>query len=193
MHRFSNYVIAYHGCDKKTQEYVVNGGVFKKSINSYDWLGNGIYFWENDEQRALEWAKELKKRGKISNPAVVGAIIDMGNCLDLTQRDSVELLKVGYNLLQLRSDLSGIKIPKNHTINRFGDILERDLDCAVIQQIHSWVEYEGLDKYDTVRGVFTEGGEVYPGAGFVNKTHIQICVVNPNRIIGCFLPRANPR
>ena len=51
MHRFSNYVIAYHGCDKKTQEYVVNGGAFKKSINSYDWLGNGIYFWENDEQR----------------------------------------------------------------------------------------------------------------------------------------------
>lgn len=193
MHRFSNYVIAYHGCDKEIQERVVSGGAFKKSRNAYDWLGNGVYFWENDELRALEWARELKKRGKISNPAVVGAIIDMGNCLDLTQRESVDLLRVGYNLLMLRSRLSGIKVPENHTVNRFGDILERDLDCAVIEQIHSWVELNNLEKYDTVRGVFTEGGEVYPGAGFVSKTHIQICVVNPNNIIGCFLPRTNSR
>lgn len=42
--------------------------------------------------------------------------------------------------------------------------------------------------YDSVRGVFPEGGEVYPGSGFVDKTHIQICIVNPNCIKGYFNP-----
>ncbi len=189
MYKFSNCVFAYHGCDKKIQYDVVNGGPFKKSTNTYDWLGNGVYFWENDYHRALEWAKELKKRGKIEEPAVVGAVIDLGYCLDFTQRESTDLLKVGYKLLKLRSDLNGIAIPENHNINKFGDILERDLDCAVIEQIHDLTRTYNLQKYDTVRGVFTEGKEVYPHAGFVEKTHIQICVVNTKNIIGCFIPR----
>jgi hypothetical protein len=32
------------------------------STNDYDWLGSGIYFWENNEERAMEWAVELSKR-----------------------------------------------------------------------------------------------------------------------------------
>ena len=109
--------------------------------------------------------------------------------MDFTQRESTDLLKVGYKLLKLRSDLNGIAIPENHNINKFGDILERDLDCAVIEQIHDLTSTYNLQKYDTVRGVFTEGKEVYPHAGFVEKTHIQICVVNTKNIIGCFIPR----
>lgn len=50
-------IIAYHGCERSLALDIVVG---KKSLNSsnneYDWLGNGIYFWENDAQRALEWA-----------------------------------------------------------------------------------------------------------------------------------------
>ncbi len=40
------------------------------------------------------------------------------------------------------------------------------------------------------RGVFTEGGPIYPNAGFVEKTHIQICIINPNCIKGYFAPLA---
>lgn len=64
----------------------------------------------------------------------------------------------------------------------------RDLDCAVIQQIHDYNRSMGKTMYDSVRGVFPEGGEVYPGSGFVDKTHIQICIVNPNCIKGYFNP-----
>ena len=46
-----------------------------------------------------------------------------------------------------------------------------------------------IEPFDSVRGLFVEGGEVYPGSGFRSKTHVQICVVNPNCIIGCFIPR----
>ena len=193
MNRFANYVIAYHGCDRLVRDSVINGGTLKKSTNTYDWLGNGIYFWENDERRALEWAEFQKKVGKVKEPAVVGAVIDLGNCLDLTQRDSVDFLKAGYQLLLLRSKSSNFKIPDNHTVNKSGDILKRDLDCAVIEQIHYMNRVKGYDSFDTVRGLFPEGDEVYPGSCFVDKTHVQICVVNTDNIIGYFLPRNSNR
>jgi len=36
------------------------------SNNPWDWLGNGIYFWENDPQRALEFAQEAMRNSKKS-------------------------------------------------------------------------------------------------------------------------------
>lgn len=48
------------------------------SNNDYDWLGSGIYFWENNSLRALNFATELKntvgRNSRIEKPAVVGAI-----------------------------------------------------------------------------------------------------------------------
>jgi len=36
--------------------------------------------------------------------------------------------------------------------------------------------------------MFPEGKELYKGAGFREKNHIQLCVVNPNCIMGYFEP-----
>ena len=40
--------------------------------------------------------------------------------------------------------------------------------------------------YATVQALFPEGSELYPGAGFLDKTHIQICVRAPEQILGVF-------
>jgi hypothetical protein len=45
------------------------------------------------------------------------------------------------------------------------------------------------EPFDTVRGMFTEGGDLYDGAGFQQKTHSQISVINPECIKGYFIPR----
>jgi len=58
------------------------------------------------------------------------------------------------------------------------DRLRRNLDCAVIRHLHTILETQGLPAVDTVKGVFTEGKPIYPGAGFDEKTHIQIVVRN---------------
>lgn len=192
---YPHLIIGYHGCDRAVCESVINGKSFQKSKNPYDWLGNGIYFWENDRKRALEWAQEQSERGKIKEPAVIGAVLNLGNCLDLMERESIELLRVGYSLLELKSKLYNIDIPKNYDKGKNKDLLMRERDCAVIQQIHELTHSTITDMkpYDSVRGLFLEGDEVYPGSGFRKKTHIQICVVNPNCIIGCFLPRKQNR
>ena len=58
----TSLLIGFHGCDESTRDEVINGGNLNPSLNSYDWLGNGIYFWEADPQRALEWAEQLHEK-----------------------------------------------------------------------------------------------------------------------------------
>lgn len=73
--------------------------------------------------------------------------------------------------------------------NKTKDILLRDLDCAVIQQVQTSFSNDGNPAFDSVRGVFTEGKHPYRGSAFFSKTHVQICVCNPNCIKGYFEPR----
>src|ERR1700722_2072892 len=71
-----SFVLGFHGCDLKVARKVVSERKhIKFSENQYDWLGWGMYFWENSPDRALEWANELKQQGRIKIPAVIGAVI----------------------------------------------------------------------------------------------------------------------
>jgi hypothetical protein len=70
--------------------------------------------------------------------------------------------------------------PKN------GVPLLRRLDCAVIEMLHQLRSEAELDSYDTVFGIFDEGNVAYPGAGFKEKTHIQLSVRNLDVIVGYF-------
>ncbi|MBQ7537733.1 MAG: hypothetical protein IJT42_02045, partial [Treponema sp.] len=63
-----------------------------------------------------------------------------------------------------------------------------DLDCAVIERVHYQNKVNSLPEYDSVRGIFTEGKPIFPGAGFKEKTHVQLCIINPNCIKGYFDP-----
>lgn len=190
--RRSNLVIGFHGCDQSIAQKVVTGEEsLLASTNDYDWLGNGIYFWENNEARALQWAQELSKRKNtsIKNPAVIGAVIDLGYCLDLTDSTYLSELRRAYNaLVDLYKEL-GKPLPQNTDIGKSTDRLIRKLDCAVIQTAHKINRDANKHPYDSVKGVFWEGKPLYPNAGFAEKNHIQICVCNPNCIKGYFLPR----
>lgn len=59
--QYQRLILAYHGCDKAVaDEVLIKGSSLKSSQKSYDWLGNGIYFWEHGPERALEWAQASK-------------------------------------------------------------------------------------------------------------------------------------
>lgn len=185
--KLPNLVIGFHGCSKETYNKVISDNQpLKASENSYDWLGHGIYFWEQNLKRAREWAK----RRYADEAAVIGAVIDLGNCLNLTDSASTKYLKGGYKLLKARCELSGTPLPTNRKSTKTKDILLRDLDCAVILQVQDYYgNEEGKPAFDSVRGVFIEGEAPYPGSAFSEKTHIQLCVCNPNCIKGYFAPR----
>lgn len=190
----SQFVLGFHGCDKTLVEEVVLGKkMLKESDHDYDWLGHGIYFWENNVERAEQWADDNSKRkdSLIKTPGVLGAFLDLGNCLDLTDSGSLQQLKLPYETLKKTLFLAGLDMPVNVDPLRVKskDRILRKLDCAVISTLHELRQNAGLPPYDSVRGVFWEGDELYPGAGFREKNHIQIAIVNPNCIKGFFLPR----
>ena len=140
----------------------------------------------------MEFAVHLQKfpnrsKGKIVKPAVIGAVIDLGFCLDLLDYENLKLLKIAYEVMQSTVDVANF--PENKSIGGIGDILLRELDCAVIETLHTLRENSQQPPFDTIRGVFPEGKEIYPNAGFREKDHIQICIRNPNCIKGFFMPR----
>lgn len=180
-----SYIFGFHGCRKEVYELVLNNQeMLQMSSNTYDWLGNGIYFWENNYQRAVEWAKN--RYGE--DGTVIGAFINLGYCLDATDYKNVSVFKMGYDLLLAKVNSTEGVMPKNKGC-KGKDILVRDLDCAVIEEIHDHCRKNGMRMYDSVRGTFEEGEEMYPGAAFKEKTHTQVCILNPNCIKGYFSPR----
>lgn len=192
-------ILAFHGCDKSLVDKILLGSkVLEPSKNSYDWLGHGIYFWDNSPARALEFATFLrdnpgKSKKPITKPAVIGAVISLGLCLDLLDFENLELVKLGYEILKAANIVSGSPIPVNKAIGKNDDLLLRDLDCAVFETLHEVRRQNNLPPFDSVRGVFWEGNHLYPNAGFREKDHIQICVRNPNCIKGYFLPRVEDK
>ncbi|WP_027168943.1 hypothetical protein [Mesorhizobium sp. WSM3224] len=198
----TGFVLGYHGCDATVAEAIFAGGSIRPSAEKYDWLGPGAYFWEGDPKRALEWAEDRVARGKFTKAAVVGAIIDLGHCLDLTKRSDLELLKDAFASLESAFRKAGEALPENQDPKKggTGDKLLRLLDCAVIEHLHQNIdavateaakkgEVPAVPPFNTVRGLFVEGGELYPGGGFHSRNHTQIAVRQEKSILGYFRPR----
>jgi hypothetical protein len=186
LHRLSTaFVLGYHGCDASAAKQFLSGAKFKDSANAYDWLGSGVYFWEANPLRGLDFARELQLRpgGSVKAPAVIGAVIEPGLCLDLLSSTGVAAVEVAHDdFIQVCKEAES-EVPTNH---KGDDLLLRNLDCAVINHLHKMREVLALPPFDTVRGVFIEGERIYEGAGFFRKTHTQLCVKNHNCIKGIF-------
>lgn len=186
------YVIGYHGCTAAVAEYIfrTKEAHLNPSLNDYDWLGSGIYFWENDYARALSWAERASKG---EEPAVIGAVIIPSNCLDLTTTEGIKTLQVQYLSWETALLASGIakeNFPKNKRAYQGDeDLLKRELDCSVIMDLHMSRKKQGLSPYDSVRGAFIEGNPVFPDSKIMDKTHIQWAIRNPGKcILGYFRP-----
>lgn len=168
-----------------------------QSNRDYDWLGPGAYFWERDPRRALEWAEWKVKTGAYAEAAVVGAVIDLGNCLDLVSRDDVELLRAAHKSFCRVQAKANLPMPRNKNPKgmKNADRVLRYLDCAVFRHLHQIIDNlsrsdPDFAPFDTVRGMFVEGGKVYRGSGLYRKSHVQIAVRNPACIKGIFFPLA---
>lgn len=89
----------------------------KPSRNDYDWLGHGAYFWEFNPQRALEFAEERARnprgRTKIKKPAVLGAVIELGYCLNLADSAYIDVLRGAYKAFEEVMKKAGRDIPEN--------------------------------------------------------------------------------
>ena len=181
-------ITGFHSCDKEIGLRILNGeDQLIASDNTWDWLGPGVYFWEQNPARALEYAigcadGSQKNKTPIKTPFVLGAIIELGNCLNLIEPKSISIVKEAHDSLEQTVLESGEEMPVNKGANR-------QLDCAVIKYVHQSNKNLNIPAYDTIRSSFLEGKAIYPGSNFTDRLHIEICVLNLELIKGYFLPR----
>ena len=185
-----SFILGFHGCDAKLGESILSGNTthLAASENDYDWLGKGIYFWEGNPSRAMQFASERSaggrnSKGEISNPFVLGAVINLGRCLDLADSTAIVQVQKAYRSYQNLAKASNKTLPSN------GESLKtRKLDCLIFNWLHYIREQQNSIPYDTVRGLFWEGPQIYPNAGVREANHIQICVRDISCILGYFRP-----
>ncbi len=187
--KYQRSVIGYHGCDQTVvRDVLLRGKQLKQSENDYDWLGRGIYFWEHGPRRAYEWAQRSRR---VKKPAVIGAIINLGNCFDLLDTAHTRLLAELFPLYRQACEITGTALPENRPAagEDSDDRILRHLDCAVINWCLDFLEREEKQHYHTVRCVFTEGTPVFEDSKILAKSHVQIAVRDDTAIVGYFKPQ----
>lgn len=144
-------IVGYHGTDQATAAALVDGDKFGASTNDDDWLGHGVYFWEYAPQQAWWWAK----RRHPHRPAVVGAMIRLGRCLDILDPGNVPLLREAHAGLVSDLAIAKASVPKNFNTHKY-------LDCAVFQRLFTELDQVGYP-YETCRAVFVpmEGARLH--------------------------------
>jgi hypothetical protein len=69
-------VFGYHGTSKQKASIILLQG-FRISDKDYDWLGEGVYFFQDAPYRAMQWATQQYPQ----DPAVIRALIQLDNCI----------------------------------------------------------------------------------------------------------------
>jgi hypothetical protein len=178
-------VIAFHGTTEETADRLVCGESFRISESADDWFGQGVYFWEYAPKQAWWWARKFKK---FARPAVVGAIIRLGNCFDLLGPKNVKILKVYHDSLVADLQEAGREVPRNYRHHR-------NLDCAVFNYLYEKAGDAGKP-LDSARAVYVptaSAKRVWPGSWIYEEAHIQICVRNPKNILAVWHVRPDGR
>jgi hypothetical protein len=156
--------IGYHGTSHAAAQIVLRDG-FRVSRNAYDWLGDGVYFFQDAPNRAREWAAQ--RYG--SDGVVIRSIIRLEDCLDLLDIQWNVFLEAAYTSVVEASQRTGVGLPRQtagaHRLDR----------VVVNYAIDMLLEEYGMT-VRAVRGVFGEGGPVFPGSAILDRAHVQIAV-----------------
>ncbi|MGH8159221.1 MAG: hypothetical protein ACREPQ_13960 [Rhodanobacter sp.] len=193
--RPGHLVLAYHGCDAAVRDMLLESPdqTLKLSVNPYDWLGKGAYFFEDDWMRALAFAvtahdhPEKKYTARpIHDPVVVGAVLRIHRWLDMGTREGIHAYMTAHDDLVAK----GTKIKVNKPADPEDvEMLLRPMDRQILNHVHAMREADGAPAYNAVRSHFPQGASLLETSGFRADTHIQIALRHPECVVGFFRVR----
>ena len=116
----------------------------------------------------------------------MGAVIQLGNCLDFTDTRYTKSLATTYDGLKVQYDRGELALPSNS--GKGGK--SRRLDCLVVNTLVETAEKIQIN-FQTIRAPFMEGEPAFPEAGIALESHIQLAVRDQACILGVFRPNLN--
>lgn len=199
-------VVAYHGT---VEEYAFSIVEKKRSPeywlvsdNAYDWLGPGIYFFQDAPLRALLYAEKRadqlrQAKGVDHQPAVIRARFKLGVCLDFLDADTAGYVRFVHALMV--ADGHAPELPSQTSFEpRTGPrrrlrilegqyrgagnilhLLDREVMKYAIEYLN---EYENL-RIDSIRCAFVDGYPLYSSSWLFDLAHVQLCVLNVGNCI----------
>lgn len=163
-------IYGYHGTLETNVPGILDYG-FQVKENHWDWLGHGIYFWQDAPHRAREWGRFWGKKG--ARIAVLKARIVLTDCVDL--------LDIAWDAtIREQADAFTDKIARQKDVSlrnyRRGKQKGRhELDCAFFEYLHGILSEVG-SPFRCVRAAVTEGDPILEDSPICYRSHVQIAV-----------------
>lgn len=168
----------FHATSQERAKEIESSNRFHLSDNEWDWLGMGVYFYQDTLGFTRRWAEE-KHGGSIENPAVFAADIEYDGFLDLIEHETIVELKSFMAQLQTASPTAFEKARKGQK----GRAAEKErwrprahpLDCLIINEAARARELDGKP-FRAIRSIFYDGDRLHQNSDIFDRQHIQIAV-----------------
>lgn len=149
---------AYHaGHTEAIEQFIHYGYGIRESPSRNNWLGAGIYFWDNDPRRAERWQVQYGRgcilECEIETELLIDMLID-----DQRSQDFFALAQPYLEKLKLKNDRSQ---------EYFG------LDGEIINQVRPTLQARG---YCGIRMAFCLGQPLAAEGNLFPNQHIQVCL-----------------
>ena len=168
----NDYALGYHGTSAAAAESILATG-FHASRNRFDWLGDGIYFWQDAPRRALEWARRVH-RG--DNVVVLSARIRLVDCMDLLDLGWYRVLSHAHDQFVEATRRAEQPLPLQRGLAHGLDRAVINYACGVLAEAGTVIK--------SIRAAFAEGEPAFPNSALLDLNHVQIAVRDTSVIEG---------
>jgi hypothetical protein len=168
-------VYGYHGTSRSSAKSILENG-FNLSNKGGDWLGPGVYFWQDAPQRALDWARKFHPE----DPVVIRSSISFeeDKTMDLLDTRWFSFLGDRYQGFVNKCLESSISLPKQNP----NKSKRHELDHAFLDYISLVLNTLEPGRISVIRAAFTEGRPIFPDSAIFDLSHVQIAVKDSNYI-----------
>lgn len=183
----SSQVLAYHGTTRTAAASIMAGNPIRQSTNGWDWLGPGIYFWQDAPEMAAAWAQKIHSGQEVS---VLEVEISLDRCFDLldVKQAALDLLKEAWEDVRRTCESSGTPVPRqvpfevnNGRCVRPAGWGNNRADCEMFRSLIAATRFLP-SPFRSIRSAFLEGEGIHASSFVFDMAHVQLCVLDQSAI-----------
>ncbi len=174
----------FHGTTRTVANIVKDTSKFQYNFRNDHWLGNGIYFFIEDYDKAKWWAKTLARRERKSKASVISlvATIQRNKILDLdAEKERKDFYQFVLDFIAANPVIEGLDFtytssPSDENI----DMNEAKLRCLMLDLIQK------INNYDACKYTFVDDKLTYSlpnvNSSLIRNNGVQLCIYNQSVI-----------